>query len=163
MVGVRQHCGGRASPALLYLGIRLAVALENERTLRSEHAALLERAIGDQEIVFEVIGFDDTNRQFLRAQQPDSTSYGKLFTRPSMPFVVVMAGRLPTPANGEAFYLWVTSGGQTSLAGQLTVDENGFGLLVFETGAPGPSYDAAFVTLQQSGATEPGGLEILRS
>jgi hypothetical protein len=52
---------------------------------------------------------------------------------------------------------------RASRAGQLTVDENGFGLLVFETGAPGPSYDAAFVTLQQSGATEPGGLEILRS
>ena len=144
-------------------GIRLVNALEEERQLRAEHAALLDRVIGDQEIVFEVIGFDDTIRQSLRAQQPDSTSYGKLFTRPSMPFVVVMSGRLPTPSPGEAFHVWVVSEGETMLAGQLTIDEDGFGLLVFTVDEPGPSYGEAFVTLQQVGDTGPAGPEILRS
>jgi hypothetical protein len=156
-----------AVAALLLLsftwGIRLAEALEEERQLRAEHAALLDRVIGEQEIVFEVIGFDDTERQFLRARQTDSTSYGKLFTRPTMPFVVVMAGRLPSPSPGETFHVWVTSEGKTTLAGQLTVDEHGFGLLVFTVDEPGPSYDGAFVTLQQAGGSEPAGQEILRS
>jgi hypothetical protein len=143
-------------------GIRLALALEEERQLRDEHAALLDEVVGEQEIVFEVIGFDDTSRQFLRPQQPGSTSYGKLFTRPSMPYVVVMAGRLPQPAAGETFQLWLTRGGETILGGELTIDDHGFGLLVFSADQPGPVYDSAVVTLQPSGGTEPAGLEILR-
>jgi hypothetical protein len=143
-------------------GIRLTLALENERQLRDEHAALLNEVVGEQEIVFEVIGFDDTSRQILRSQQPGSTSYGKLFTRPSMPYVVVMAGRLPQPGPGETFHLWLTRGGTTTLAGELTIDEHGFGLLVFAADQPGPVYDAAVVTLQSPGGTEPAGLEILR-
>lgn len=143
-------------------GIRLTVALDQERQLRAEHADLLDEVVGEQEIVFEIIGFDDTNRQFLRSQQPDSTSYGKLFTRPSMPYVVVMAGRLPQPSPGETFHLWVTRGGTIALGGELTIDDNGFGLLVFTADQPGPMYDSALITLQPAGGTEPSGLEILR-
>ena len=155
-----------AAPAFLLIlslvwGFRLAVALERERDLRAEYADLLEDAVSKQEPVFEVIGFDDTSRQFLRAQQPDSTSYGKVFTRPSMPYVVVMAGRLPDAPSGSSFHVWVTSNGQTRLAGELTVDEHGFGLLVFTENEPGPVYETAFVTLQPTGTNTPDGTEIL--
>jgi len=143
-------------------GVRLAGALDQERQLRTEHAALIDEVIGEQEIVFEIIGFDDTSRQFLRAQQPGSTSYGKLFTRPGMPYVIVMAGRLPRASPGETFHLWVTRGGTTTRGGELTVDDNGFGLLVFTADQPGPTYDSAMVTLQPAGGTAPAGLEILR-
>ncbi|MDQ3657361.1 MAG: hypothetical protein M3457_20090, partial [Chloroflexota bacterium] len=74
----------------LMWGIGLTVALERERNLRAEYSELLDDVVGQQEPVFEVIGFDDTNRQFLSPQQQDSTAYGKVFTRPEMPFVVVM-------------------------------------------------------------------------
>jgi hypothetical protein len=146
----------------LMWGIRLAVALDRERDLNAEYVDQLDEIVGQQEPVFEVIGFDDTNRQFLKAQQADSTSYGKLFTRPSMPFVVVMAGRLPTAPTDSTFHVWVTSNGQTTLAGELTVDDHGFGLLVFTVEQPGPTYETAFVTLQAPGGTSPSGTEILR-
>jgi len=146
----------------LIWGIRLAVALDRERELRAEYVDLVDGVVGQQELVFEVVGFDDTNRQFLSAQQDDSTSYGKLFTRPAMPYVVVMAGRLPQAPAGATFHVWVVSDGQTTLAGDLTVDEQGFGLLVFTVNHPGPTYETAFVTLQPQGDTNPAGAEILR-
>lgn len=143
-------------------GVRLTDALEQERALRTEYDNLLERVVGQQELVFEVIGFDDTNRRFLQAQQSGSTSYGKLFTRPSMPYVVAMAGRLPAAPPGMTFHLWLTSGGRTTLAGDLTVDEQGFGLLVFTADQLGPSYESAVVTFQPAGGSAPAGAEILR-
>lgn len=143
-------------------GVRLTDALERERALRAEYVGLVEQVVGQQELVFEVIGFDDTTRRFLQAQQPGSTSYGKLFTRPSMPYVVAMAGRLPQAPPGAEFHLWLTSGGRTIAAGVLTVDERGFGLLVFTADQLGPSYELAVVTLQLAGRTEPAGMEILR-
>lgn len=146
----------------LIWGVRLAVALDRERDLRDEYVDLLDEVVGQQELVFEVIGFDDTNRQFLRAQQADSTSYGKVFTRPGMPYVVVMAGRLPVAPPGTTFHVWVVSNGQTTLAGELTVDEHGFGLLVFTTEQVDPTYETAFVTLQPPGGARPTGTEILR-
>ena len=157
-----------ALPALLLVislmwGIGLTVALERERDLRAEYSDLLDDVVGQQEPVFEVIGFDDTNRQFLSPQQPDSTTYGKVFTRPKMPFVVVMAGRLPVAVDGATFHVWVTANGETTLAGELAVDENGFGLLVFTEDRPGPTYERAFVTLQPPGGDGPAGVEILHS
>lgn len=149
--------------ASLLWGFRLADALDRERTLKSEYMALVNDVVGQQELVFEVIGFDDTERTFLRAQQEDSTSYGKLFTRPEMPIVVVMAGRLPPAPPDHAFHVWVTADGETTLAGTLTLDEQGFGLLVYHTDRPNPDYDTAVVTLQPTGTTSPEGTEILRA
>lgn len=146
----------------LVWGVRLVVALDRERELRAEYVDLIDEVVGQQELVFEVIGFDDTNRQFLVAQQANSTSYGKVFTRPDMPYVVVMAGRLPPAPDGGAFHVWLRSNGQTTLAGELTVDEHGFGLLVLTAEQPGPTYETAFVTLQAPGGTSPAGTEILR-
>jgi hypothetical protein len=158
---------GYAVPALLLVfslawGFRLAAALERERDLREEYVDLVDDVVGQQELVFEVIGFDDTVRQFLSAQQEGSTSYGKVFTRPGMPFVVVMAGRLPPAPAGETFHVWVTADGKTTLLGELTMDDAGFGLLVVTVEQPGPVYETAFVTLQPPGGASPAGVEILR-
>lgn len=144
-------------------GFRLAGALERERDLKIEYLDLLDEVVGEQELVFEVIGFNDTDQQFLQAQQADSTSYGKVFTRPSMPYVVVMAGRLPEAPSDATFHVWITADGRASLAGELTVDDHGFGLLVYTVEEPGPNYDAAFVTLQSPSENMPAGTEILRN
>ncbi|MDQ3657360.1 MAG: hypothetical protein M3457_20085 [Chloroflexota bacterium] len=74
-----------------------------------------------------------------------------------------MAGRLPSTVDGATFHVWVAANGETALAGELTVDENGFGLLVFTEDRPGPTYERAFVTLQTPGGDGPAGVEILHS
>jgi hypothetical protein len=73
-----------------------------------------------------------------------------------MPNVVAMAGRLPPPAAGQAYDLWVTSHGQTQLAGVMAVNAQGFGLLVYAADQNGPTYDAARLILQSPGSPAPG-------
>ncbi|MDQ3413017.1 MAG: anti-sigma factor, partial [Chloroflexota bacterium] len=116
----------------LVWSVRLTFALENERTLRTEYADLVGQIVSQQEIVFEVVDSDQSMRRILRAEQDDSTAYGKLFTRTDLPHVVAMAARLPAAPAGQTFHLWLTTGGETILAGELTTDDQGFGLLVFD-------------------------------
>lgn len=144
-------------------GVQQGVALARERAqLRAEYAAL----IGQQEIVLEVVDGRNTVRRLLGP--PDGggpvAPYGKLFTRPDLPHVVAMAGRLPPPSPGLAYHLWVAQpeyGGQARLAGVLTFNQ-GFGLLVFDAEGPGPAYDAAWITVQAPGSGPPTGPTILR-
>ena len=150
---------------LLALGwsVRLGLALERERSRHAELAAL----VGQQEIVLEVVDSDKTERRVLLTTRPDACEpgtcpYGKVFTRSDLPHVVAMAARLPAPTADQAYHLWLTNAGRTELAGTLTLDEKGFGLLVFDADHAGPTYDAAEVTLQPEGASTPSGDPVLR-
>lgn len=136
---------------------RLSLALAEERALRAELAQL----VGRQEIVLEVVDADTTVRRVLRPPAGDSASYGKLFTRTDLPYVVAMAARLPQPPEGMAYHLWLTRQGETRLAGTLHVNEDGFGLLVLEADQDGPTYDSALITLQPEGSTSLTGEPIL--
>jgi anti-sigma-K factor RskA len=160
-----QLMGGVAAVVVVALSlawsVRLTVALENERSLRSEYADLIGQIVSQQEIVFEVVDSEQSVRRILRAQQEGSTAYGKLFTRTDLPHVVAMAARLPAAPADQTFHLWLTSGDETNLAGELTTDDEGFGLIVFDAPRDGPTYDAAELTLQPAGGTTPGGTVIL--
>lgn len=137
--------------------VRLSVALARERNLRAELASL----VGQQELVLDVVDSPKTAKAFLRATGKGSPSYGKLYTRPDLPNVVAMAGKLAPPPSGEAYHLWLTAGGVTRLAGVLDVNAQGFGLLVLDAEHTGPAYQAALVTLQASGGDAPGGVRVL--
>jgi len=122
----------------------LSVALAKERSLRAEFANLVDQ----QELVLEVIDSDQTSRVILRPVDQDSRSYGKLFTRADMPHVVVMAARLQQPPPGQSYHLWVTYEGEIQHAGVLKLNEEGFGLLIFDDDQPGPGYESVQITLQ---------------
>lgn len=122
----------------------LSVALAEERSLRAEFANLVDQ----QELVLEVIDSDQTSRVILRPIDQDSRSYGRLFTRADLPHVVVMAARLPQPPPGQRYHLWVTYEGEIQHAGVLKLNEEGFGLLIFDADQPGPSYKSVQITLQ---------------
>jgi hypothetical protein len=143
------------------LGTRLNIVVAQERALRAELANLFDQ----QEVVLEVIDSNQTVRHLLLAPEPRLPSarppYGKLFTRLDLPHVVAMVARLPQPPPGQAYHLWLTRQGRTELAGVLTVNEQGFGLLVFDADRNGPSYEAALLTLQTSGDTAPAGETVL--
>jgi anti-sigma factor RsiW len=142
----------------LLWGVRLSEALDQERAMRESVAAHFSR---QQEIVLEVVDAAEATRVILRAPDPDSHAYGKLFTRPDLPHVVAMAARLPIPPEGQTYHLWLTSEGRTFLAGVLPVNDQGFGLLTFDADHDGPSYEAARLTLQAAGAEAPDGETVL--
>jgi hypothetical protein len=138
--------------------IRLNVALARERALRAEFVDLVGQ---QQELVLEVVDSNDTTRRVLRSPAGDSRAYGKLFTRAGMTHVVAMAARLPPPPTGQAYHLWLTSGGHTELAGVLAVNSAGFGLLIHEAETDQPVYEAAEVTLQPTGSPTPAVAPVL--
>jgi hypothetical protein len=143
---------------LLGWSVQLSVALARERALRTEFANLVDQ----QEIVLEVIDSNKTTRRvLLPPEKGSSDAYGKLFTRSDLPHGVAMAARLLQPPVGQAYHLWVISDGQTHLAGVMKVNEQGFGLLVFDADRNGPVYDSAQLTLQPIGSTAPTGSPVL--
>ncbi len=138
-------------------GVQLNVALAQERALRAEFANL----VSQQEVVLEVIDSNKTLKAVLRPPASGSPAYGKLYTRPDLPNVVVMAARLQPPPPGQVYQLWLTRQGQTQLAGTLAVNAQGFGLLVFDADRNGPVYEAARLTLQAEGSTTVSGTLVL--
>jgi anti-sigma factor RsiW len=139
-------------------GVQLSFALARERALRAEFDTIIS---GQQALVVDIIDSPKTVKALLRATQPGSKAYGKIFIRPDMPNVVVMAGRLPPPPTGQAYRVWLTSGSTTRLAGQLALNA-GFGALILDAGQAGPVYDSAQVVLQSSGSTSPAGTIVLQ-
>ncbi len=135
----------------------LQVALAREQSLRAEYATL----VSQQEVVLDVVDSSKTSKIHLHAPNPASAAYGKLYTRPDRADVVVMASHLPHPSSGQDYHLWVTSAGQTTLAGVMPVNDQGFGLLVFQASRPGPTFDSVRLTLQNPGSAAPAGETIL--
>lgn len=144
---------------LLFLvwNIQLNVALARERALRAEVADI----VGQQELILEVIDSEQTERLVLLPLSGASDAYGKVFTRSDMPHVVAMAARLLRPPAGHAYHLWLSRGTETKLAGLMAVDDDGFGMLIYQAEQEGPTYDAAALTLQPLGAVEPKGEPLL--
>jgi len=145
----------------IFLGVRLSVVLAEERALQAELANLFNQ----QEVVLEVVDSENTIKRVLLAPEPrpDSQfpSYGKLYTRTDLPHVVAMVARLPQPPAGQAYHFWVTNNNQTKLAGVMEVNDDGFGLVVFDAPRIGPTYQLAQLTLQPTGSTAPSGEPIL--
>ena len=145
---------------LIGLGTGLSVALARESALQAQIANLT----GQQELVLEVVDSPKMSKVLLRPPSGStSIAYGKIYTRPDFDDVVVMAARLPMPTAGQAYHVWVTDGTQLRLAGVLTVNAQGFGLLIFKADKPGPIYQSAQLTLQPLGADKPIGSPILLS
>ncbi|HKG24419.1 MAG TPA: anti-sigma factor [Thermomicrobiales bacterium] len=145
--------------ASLAWSVRLSSALDRERATRERVEAFFSR---QQELVLEVVDAPNGTRQILRPPGDGSDAYGKLFTSPKLPDVVVMAARLPAPPDGQAYRLWLTSGGATFDGGVLPVDDQGFGLLTLKADRPGPTYDMVEVRLQPGSDTAPNGVVVLR-
>lgn len=128
--------------------VRLSSALDRERATRERIESFYSR---QQELVLEVVDSPKTTKQILRPPTGESGAYGKLFTRPDLPDVVVMAARLPAPPDGQTYHLWLTSNGAAIDAGPLAVDDLGFGLVTLNADRPDPRYEAAEVRLQPAG------------
>jgi len=138
--------------------VSLNVTLARERSLRAGFVNLVDQ----QELVLEVVDSSKTTRRVLLPPEKGPPSYGKLYSRMDMAHVVAMVARLTAPAPGEAYHLWVVKGGETALAGLLTTNDEGFGLLIYDESEAGPIFDEALLTLQPTGETSPKLPPILR-
>jgi hypothetical protein len=139
-------------------GLEQRSALAREKSLRTE----LEAMIGQQEVVLEVVDSNRTAKAQLRATEPDSTAYGKLYTRPDMPWVVALVGRLPDKSEEEVYNLWLTRDGREELAGPLEINANGFALILFDARVNGPVYESARVVRQLPGTDAADGTTVVR-
>jgi hypothetical protein len=132
----------------------LAVAVRTE-TLHKLGESLSQP---DQLRVLEVLSSSTTVQRSLRPVDPAllafQHSYGKLWTRSDDADVVVMVNKLPQPPPGQHYELYVTSNGRTIDCGPLTMDAEGFAMMLFRADRNGPSYQRAVVTL--------GGMPVLQ-
>jgi hypothetical protein len=146
---------------LVVWNLQLQQGLAEERTLLQQ---LRDNA--KESVIFEVIDSPGAQKTVLRAVGPrrpgEDPPYGKLYTNVNQSQVVVMAGRLPSPAPEQEYRLYLTDpSGVTIDVGPLRVDASGFGYVVYESGVRGPAYSAARLYLQSAGAPSPGGTVVI--
>jgi hypothetical protein len=140
--------------------VHLNSVLAQEQVLRER----LSSIIGQQEIIFEIVDSDKAQKVLLRPPVKTGSSappYGKVFTHPDFPHVVVMAARLPQPPSGQAYHLWLTRDGTPKLVGAIKINEQGFGALVFDEDTDGPVYELAQIILQAEDTAAPSGDPVL--
>ncbi|HVR89221.1 MAG TPA: hypothetical protein VHG53_06715 [Candidatus Limnocylindria bacterium] len=136
-------------------GLSLNAALAQERSLRTQ----LEDAATRDEVVFEVVDARNVSKTTLRSPTDDSPTapYGKVFTRPDMPYVVAMSGRLPRAPAGRAYHLYLDA----RRIGTLTPNDAGFAYFVFRADAVGITYQQARVVIEAPAATDASGATVL--
>jgi hypothetical protein len=144
-------------------GLRTSEQLTHERAVNAELQAKLEARVQsrDQLTVFEIVDSPSTTKLSMRSTD-GSGAYGKIFTKADASDVVVMVNRLSQPQPGQTYLLWLTSSGNTKLAGRLDVDSDGFAYLIYRADQKGPTYQSAVVTLQSPNDRAPGSMALLR-
>jgi hypothetical protein len=143
-------------------GYRTSEQLTHERGVNAELQAKLEARVPskDQLTVFEIVDSPSTTKLSMRSTD-GSGAYGKIFTKADASDVVVMVNRLSQPQPGQTYLLWLTSSGNTRLAGRLDVDSDGFAYLIYRADRKGPTYQSAVVTLQSPNDKTPSSMALL--
>jgi hypothetical protein len=158
---VRPRAAVAAVVVATILTASVAWGLRADRSAAADRARL-ERLVGQQEIVFEVVDAPQRSKIVLRPPVEGSSSYGKVFVRPDLPYVVAMVGRLPQPSAGTRYFLWLTlDTGRTVRAGTLVPNQAGFASVLYEADRRGPSVRGVRVTAQLGDAQEPSGVPAL--
>jgi hypothetical protein len=112
--------------------------------------------LAQQEIVMEVVDSRQVNRFILRAVDQTSRAYGKIFTLAKMPEVVVMAARLEPPPSGQTYRITLRRPDGAEIVSPLAVNQDGFGLTIVKTEAPGPRFSSAHLSLVPEEAPSTG-------
>ena len=117
----------------------------------------------EQAVAFDVIDSSRTTGRVLRSTD-GSAAYGKLWTRSDMPDVVAMVNRLPASPPGSEYQLWCESASMPAgmrKVGTLSLDPEGFGMIVYKEDRQGPAYQLIEVVLQPAGAAADQGRIVL--
>src|SRR6266851_4367203 len=128
--------------ASLAWGISASQTLAQERTLLAQ----LRDAAAKDEVVFDIVDARNVSKTTLRSATDDSPTapYGKVFTRPDLPYVVAMAGRLTSAPPGHEYHLYLDD----RRVGTIAPNDSGFGYFVYRAEAVGITYAQARVVLE---------------
>ena len=78
----------------------------------------------------------------MQSAQPGSPSQGVLVLSPDGGTGMIMASELPPPRDDAAYRVWLMRDGERILAGDLAVDERGWGALELDAADPLSDFDA---------------------
>ncbi len=158
-----------ARPAALAAGLALVVmaavsaawGISANQSLAQERSLLaqLQDAAAKDEVVFDVVDARNVNKATLRSPSDESPTapYGKVFTRPDMPYVVAMAGRLPPAPAGQEYHLYLDD----VRVGTIVPNDAGFGYFVYRAGAVGIAYQRARLVLEAPQSTSASGTTVV--
>lgn len=161
LLGLWRYAAVAVAAAMLAGGATWSLSPHPERVSAKADNADLAKLEATNEVVFDVISCKDGHLAVLRATQPGSMSYGKLYTCSASDDVVFMSGKLAPPGAGKEYELWLTQRGQTRLEGRLAVWPSlagsgyYFGSITFKGGGRGPAYEFAELTLQAPNGGSP--------
>ena len=93
----------------------------------------LQAIIQQQTLIQEVVESNETLQLVLEPQEYGMKASGRLYTNPKKPTLVLTATGLPQPPEGEGYFVWYGSDEEYELVGSITVNEDGFGLIAFES------------------------------
>ena len=143
----------RLAGIVLFIGF---VALLGWNIYLGQQLGELQTTLQEQghhtELIFEVVG-NNAEQVLLLPVRPLETEftrppYGKVFTRDGLPYIVAMAGRMPSPPPGQVYAVWLFNGNQAQRLGTLEIDSMGFGSLVYDAEREGIAYERAEIILQ---------------
>lgn len=93
----------------------------------------LQAILQQQALIQEIVESDETLQFALEPQEDELAASGRLYTNLEKETLVLTATGLPKPSEGEGYFVWYGSDEIVELAGSLIVNDDGFGLLVFES------------------------------
>jgi len=154
--------GGAALAAVVVIasllwGVSANAQLAQERSLLAQ----LQDAAAKDEVVFDIVDARNVSKTTLRSTTDDSPTapYGKVFTRPDLPYVVAMAGRLPPAPSGQEYHLYLDD----HRVGTILPNDAGFGYFVFRAVSVGIAYQRASLVLEPPQAASATGTVVLVS
>lgn len=78
--------------------------------------------------------------------QPDSQARGVMVMSPESDMCIIMASNLEPAEAGSAYHVWLMQNGERTWAGDMDVDENGWGTLALDTGDSLAQFDTVQLT-----------------
>ena len=130
----------------------LQESLDESRATATTQLALASEAIsqmqGDLQFLQSTLAQPGTQSLIMDPMQPNSDAWGVLALSGDGTMAVIMASDLEPLTEGLAYHVWVMDGGKRSWAGDMIVDEHGWGAVALDMSTS----TSAFETVQVSRA-----------
>ncbi len=101
---------------------------------------------GDLQFLKNTLAQPGNQSLSMETMQPGSGSHGVLVLAGDTSAAVIMASGLESLQEDAAYHVWLMERGQRTWAGNMEVDENGWGTMAFAMGAGGSQFDSVQIS-----------------
>lgn len=134
----------------------LAQALAEQQTSQTELVQLITEQLVNQETAFTVGAAQQHHRQLLAAQPGQSSAQANFIWDTESKIGSLVATGLSVLPSGNVYQLWLVRGDQEISLGSFQVDENGTGVLIFQSPEPIEAFDLIGISVEnESESPEP--------